>query len=72
MMLSGDLQGAMVLHILEKGWHQPFVDGKANEYQIEEAITLGLYQGEIPPLDQDDVDVIISLVNDLIKNYGTV
>ena len=72
MLLSSEMQGQMVFHILQNDLHRPFENGKANQYMIEEAITLGLYKGEIPPCDQEDIDLIISLVNDLIQNYGTI
>jgi len=72
MLLSSETQAQMVFHILQNDLHRPFENGKANRYMIEEAITLGLYKGEIPPCDQEDIDTIISLVDDLIKNYGTI
>ena len=70
MLLSAEQLGSMVFHILEKGYHQPFVDGKANREKIEEEITIGLYKGVIPPVNQDDVDWICDLVDTLISEYG--
>jgi hypothetical protein len=72
MLLSTELQGQMVLHILQENLHKPFQDGKANRYMIEEAITIGIYKGELPPCDQEDVDNIISCVDDLIREFGKI
>lgn len=70
MLLTTEQQGQMVFHILEQGYHQPFVEGKANREQIEDEITIGLYKGEIPPCNQDDVDWICDMVDTLIVEYG--
>lgn len=70
MLLTSEQQGSMVFHILEKGYHQPFVDGKANREKIEDEITIGLYKGVIPPCNQEDVDWICDLVDTLIAEYG--
>jgi hypothetical protein len=70
MLLTTEQQGQMVFHILEQGYHQPFVEGKANREKIEDEITIGLYKGEIPPCNQDDVDWICDMVDCLIVEYG--
>ena len=70
MLLSADLQGQMVFHILEQGYHQPFVDGKANREKIEDEIVIGMYKGEIPPCNQEDVDWICDLVDSMITEFG--
>jgi hypothetical protein len=70
MLLTAEQQGSMVFHILEHGYHQPFVDGKANRDNIEEEITVGLYKQEIPPCTQEDVDWICDLVDAMIIEYG--
>jgi len=70
MLLTSEQQGQMVFHILEQGYHQPFVEGKANREKIEDEITIGLYKGEIPPCNQDDVDWICDMVDCLIVEYG--
>jgi len=70
MLLTSEQQGQMVFHILEQGYHQPFVEGKANREKIEDEITIGLYKGEIPPCNQDDVDCICDMVDCLIVEYG--
>ena len=70
MLLTTEQQGQMVFHILEQGYHQPFVEGKANREKIEDEITIGLYKGEIPPCNQDDVDWICNMVDCLIVEYG--
>ena len=70
MMLSAEQQGSMVFHILEHDYHRPFVDGKCNRENIEDQITIGIYQKEIPPLTKADVDWICDLVDCLIEEYG--
>ena len=70
MLLSTATQGQMVLNILQEDWHRPFQDGKANRDRIEDAIVVGMYKNELPPMDQEDVDNIISCVDDLIEDYG--
>lgn len=70
MYLNSEQHGQMVFYILEQGYHQPYIDGKANRDQIEEEITIGLYKGEVPPCNQEDVDWICDLVDCMIIEYG--
>lgn len=72
MLLSSEVQGQMVLHILCEDLHKPFQHGKANRGRIEDAIVVGIYKGEVPPCDQDDVDHIISCVDDMIREFGNI
>lgn len=72
MLLSTATQGQMVLSILQEDWHRPFQDGKANRGRIEDAITVGIYKGELPPCDQEDVDNIILCVDDLIREFAEI
>lgn len=69
MLLNAETQGQMVFHILEQGYHQPFVEGKANREKIEDEIVIGVYKKEIPPIDQEDVDMICDMVDCLIVDY---
>jgi hypothetical protein len=70
MLLSTEQQGAMVFHVLEHGYHQPFVNGKANKEKIEDEIVKGLYSGVIPPCDQEDVDWICWMVDSMLIEHG--
>lgn len=70
MLLSAEEQGQMVFHIIQQDYHRPFVDGKCNRDNIEEQIVVGLYNKEIPPCNQEDVDWICDLVDTLIVEYG--
>jgi len=72
MRLNSTAHASMVFHVLEQGYHRPFVGGRANRDNIEDAIINGIYELQIPPIDAEDVDVIINLVDELINNYGTV
>lgn len=69
MYLTAEQHGQMVFHILEQGYHKPYVDGKANRDEIEEQITIGLYAGEIPACSQEDVDWICTIVDCMITDY---
>ena len=68
MLMTAEQHGEMVFTILFNDYHRPFVRGKANRDKIEEEITMGMYRGEIPPCSQEDVDMVITLVDDLLLN----
>ena len=70
MLLTAEQQGQMVFHILQQGYHHPLVEGKANRDKIEDEIVIGLYNKEIPPLNDEDVDLIYLLVNELVEEYS--
>jgi len=70
MLLTVEQQSQMVFHILQQDYHRPLVGGKANREKIEEEITIGLYNNEIPPLNQLDVDLICEMVDGLIEDFG--
>jgi len=72
MLLSSEEQGSMVFHILEQGYHQPFVDGKANRDKIEDQIVIGMYKKEIPPLTEKDVDWICYMIDIMIEHNGEI
>lgn len=61
----------LCLSILWNDFHRPFVDGKANRHSIEEAITVGMLSKQLGYVDQETVDIAISLVDDLILQYNT-
>lgn len=69
MLLTAEQQGHMVFHILQQGYHKPLIDGKANRDRIEDEITIGSYNNEIPPITDEDVDLIYTLVNELIEEH---
>ena len=70
MLLTAGQKGQMVFHILQQGYHRPLVDGKANRDKIEDEIVIGLYNKEIPPLNDEDVDLVYVLVNELVEEYS--
>jgi len=70
MLLTAEQQGQMVFHILQQGYHRPLVEGKANRDQIEDEIVKGLYNKDIPPLNEEDVDVVCFLVDELIDEHS--
>ena len=69
MLLTAEQQGQMVFHILQQGYHQPLVEGKANRERIEDKIIIGSYNNEIPPITDEDVDLIYTLVNELVEEH---
>jgi len=70
MLLTAEQQGQMVFHILQQGYHRPLVEGKANRDKIEDEIVKGLYNKDIPPLNEEDVDVVCFLVDELIDEHS--
>ena len=58
--------GDIAFSILANDFHRPLIDGKANRDMIEDAITIGVMSKALPPIDQETVDLAISLVNDLL------
>ena len=70
MLLTAEQQGQMVFHVLQQGYHLPLVEGEANRDKIEDEIVKGLYNKEIPPLNDEDVDVVCFLVNELIDEHS--
>jgi hypothetical protein len=58
--------GEIALDILRNGFHQPIENGKINRDNIEEQITLGIYSGELKGVNQEIVDLAISVIEDLI------
>ena len=55
--------------ILENDFHRPFVNGKANRDNIEDAITVGMLCKELGYVDKETVDLAIELVDDMIALY---
>lgn len=70
MLLNAETHGAIVFHILQQGYHQPFIEGLSNREKIEDEIVKGIYSKELPPMSQQDVDWICDLVDTMIKEYG--
>lgn len=67
MSLSNADLGQMVFHILQQDYHRPFINGKCNRDNIEDQIVIGMYKKEIPPISEEEVDIICELVDDLIN-----
>ncbi len=62
--------GSLCFGILQNDFHRPLINGKANRDNIEDAITIGMLQGELGYVDKETVDIAIKLVDDLIFQYG--
>lgn len=63
--------GNIVFDIISNNWHQPLQDGHVNRDNIEEAITVGILTKKLQPLSQLDVDLIVKLVDTMIKDGFT-
>ena len=70
MLLAPERQGHIVFDILSNDCHKPLVDGKCNVDNVEEQLTMGILAGVLPAMDQEDVDLIITMVNELIVEFG--
>ena len=68
--MTSEELGVMAFDVLRNDFHRPFVNGKCNRDKIEEAITLGILNGQLGPMTQNDVNFICDLVDDLIDMYG--
>ena len=68
MLLTAEQQGMMVFDILEKDIHQPILNGKCNKAKIEEHVTVGILSRNLPPMTQEDVDWVVLMINQLIKD----
>lgn len=68
MLLNTEAHANMVIDIMANKWHIPFVNGKSNQDNIEDNIIAGMYAKVLPPMDQDDVDMVISLVDEMIES----
>jgi len=62
--------GEIAIDIMMNGFHQPYVDGKANRDQIEDEIVKGIYAGELQGIDQEVVDLAIACIDEIIDEYG--
>lgn len=69
MQLQTVTAGQLCFGILQNDFHRPFVNGKANRENIEEAITVGMLKKELGYVDEETVDLAIELVDDLIALY---
>jgi len=69
MQLQTITAGQLCFGILQNDFHRPFVNGKANRDNIEEAITIGMLRKELGYVDKETVDLAMELVDDLIALY---
>ena len=65
-MLEAKKAGALALDILQSNLHHPIENGKVNEDQIHDHITIGMYSGALGPISQNVIDLAISTVQDLV------
>lgn len=61
--------GILAFDILRNDFHRPFIDGKANQENIEEQVTIGILSGELEPVTEDEVKLAIDIINELILEY---
>lgn len=61
--------GCIALDILRNGFHLPIINGKVNRDNIEEEITMGILSGELEPLTQEFVDLIILTLEEVVAKH---
>lgn len=67
-MTIGETAGILAVDIMRNGFHQPFVNGKANRDKIEDEITVGILSGDLTmQVTQEIVDLAIDTINNLIE-----
>jgi len=69
-MSKAEIAGELAIDIMMNGFHQPYVDGKANRDQIEDEIIKGIYSGELKGIDQEIVDLAVACIDDIIVEFG--
>ena len=63
--------GILAVDIMRNDFHRPFVDGKSNRDNIEENVTIGILSGNLGYyVDQEIIDLAISVIDDLIEQFG--
>jgi hypothetical protein len=63
--------GILAVDIMRNDFHRPFVDGKCNRDNIEENVTIGILSGALEYyVDQEILDLAMSVIDDLIEQYG--
>jgi len=62
--------GQVAFDVLRHDYHRPYINGKCNRESIEDNILDGVYKGELPAMNKQDVDFVCDLVDDLIEMYA--
>ena len=60
----------LALDMLQHNSHRPIKNGKCNRDKIHEAITIGIYNKNIKPISERDVELVCLLIDDLIATKG--
>ena len=70
MMLDAYDQGVIIMFLIEVKAHMPFIDNKANREKIADTITIAIYNKQIPPISQKDVDNICFMIDNMVNEEG--
>lgn len=62
--------GIVAFDVLRNDFHRPIVNGKINVDNIQEQIFEGIYNGNLEPMTQADVDFVCNIVQDLVDQYA--
>jgi len=60
--------GILALDILKNDFHRPVVNKKCNRDNIEEAITVGILAHDLGPIQWEEVNLAMDLIDDLLEN----
>ena len=72
MSVDAQTAGILAIDIMRQDFHRPFIDGKCNRQNIEDAIIEGIASGKLEYyVSKEIADLAMDLIDDLIVTYGT-
>lgn len=72
MSVDAKTAGILAIDIMRQDFHRPFIDGKCNRQNIEDAIIEGISSGKLEYyVSKEIADLAMDLIDDLIVTYGT-
>jgi len=63
---SAERLGHIAFDVIRNDFHRPITSGKCDRENIENHVLDGVYQAELPPMNEADVAFICDIVDDLI------
>lgn len=72
MSVDAKTAGILAIDIMRQDFHRPFIDGKCNRQNIEDAIIEGIASGKLEYyVSKEIAELAMDLIDDLIVTYGT-
>lgn len=72
MSVDAKTAGILAIDIMRQDFHRPFIDGKCNRQNIEDAIIESIASGKLEYyVSKEIADLAMDLIDDLIVTYGT-